>query len=210
MASGYRNSAGTDFESLFAPGSGGDDTGYRNSGGTDLKGIFAPYTSGTKVSTTGYRLSNGTDLADRFQKLGEGGGSPPPPPPPPGAPVNPLPGNNTTIAAEEAGVAGDAYITFNTNGTITTGDNTGGFSGGNWYSPTTTSIGSNYWIKATVMSGATTSGTNNTLLSMGATRTWSKSTQGSCTVKFEIYSDVGVTKVAEGTYGLLSIIGSGS
>ena len=59
-----------------------------------------------------------------------------------------------TLLAYDAPVSGAAAanITFNTNGTITyVGDGSTGVT--NWYLPTTTAIGSSYWIKFTTTSG---------------------------------------------------------
>lgn len=51
-------------------------------------------------------------------------------------------------------------ITFNTNGTISmSGSGTASWSTtDNWYSPTTTSIGNNYWIRCTAATGSVTTG----------------------------------------------------
>jgi hypothetical protein len=66
--------------------------------------------------------------------------------------------SNISISLPGLGIYGTAYpgesayaeLTFNSNGTITAGtSNSGTQSSGNWATPTTTGIGSSYWVRAT-------------------------------------------------------------
>lgn len=47
-------------------------TGFRNSAGTDFDDLFDLYEQGTKPSATNYRTSNGVDLAQRYAPLAYG------------------------------------------------------------------------------------------------------------------------------------------
>ena len=47
-------------------------TGFRNSSGTDLDSVFDPYVQGTKPAATGFRTSDGVDLNQRFAPLSFG------------------------------------------------------------------------------------------------------------------------------------------
>ena len=67
MATGIKNAAGTDTDSLFYSGNAAITTGFKRADGTDLGSIYAAYTTGTKVSATGLKNSAGTDFADLFQ-----------------------------------------------------------------------------------------------------------------------------------------------
>lgn len=73
MATGFRNSAGTDFDALFDPyvsGTKPANTGFRTSDGTDLKDRFAPISVGLKGPDVGYRTSGGADLSTLWAAAG--------------------------------------------------------------------------------------------------------------------------------------------
>jgi hypothetical protein len=77
-----------------------------------------------------------------------------------------------------------ASITFNTNGTVT-GSGSSSVTP-NWYTPTTTNIGSSYWIRASgILEVETnnfgthsTSGTTDTWLQLSSARSWSVTVDG--------------------------------
>jgi hypothetical protein len=100
-----------------------------------------------------------------------------------------------------------ASLALNSNGTITTTGNTSS-ANANWYDPTTTGIGSNYWALLTINSGSSpNSGTAGSIVSLasGHTWTWSRTSNGttsaSCTLT--IYSDSGgVTTVATDSFNV--------
>jgi len=85
----------------------------------------------------------------------------------------------------------NASVVFNSNGTVTlsatpiTDDASGPT---NWASPTTTGIGSSYWIRATATSGTLTTGTSGAWVSLASNVTFAKSTSGTgtSTVTFTI------------------------
>jgi hypothetical protein len=59
----------------------------------------------------------------------------------------------------------------------------------NWYTPTTTGIGSSYWVRAqtfSLTSGAATSGSLNTWLALSTTRTWEVFSNGQSDVEWAI------------------------
>jgi len=71
MPSGFRNSAGTDFDDvfdLFVQGDKGSATGYRSGDGNDLNQRYAPLLFGTKAPDVGYRDAAGSDLSNRWAK----------------------------------------------------------------------------------------------------------------------------------------------
>ena len=75
----------------------------------------------------------------------------------------------------------------------------------NWFSPTTTGIGSSYWAKATISSGSFSSGSGTGIVSLSGGAGWTRSQTavGSSSVTFtvEIFSDSGgVNKVAQATF----------
>lgn len=113
-----------------------------------------------------------------------------------GGVVDPM---TATLSDVESSTTATCSITFNTDGTITLVGN--GSSGSpNWYSPTTTSIGSSYWIKAVLTSGSAWSGiANNTLYALSSARsmTWSRATIGTTSgnATITIYSDSGGTNL---------------
>lgn len=71
---------------------------------------------------------------------------------------------------------------MNTNGTV---DLNGPIDDSyNWYRPTTTGIGSNYWVRATLLSGDLPSGSAlNTWLALSSARAWQLTTTGSATIR---------------------------
>lgn len=112
--------------------------------------------------------------------------------------------NNSTIAVT---------LALNTDGTITgtaSGTTTNVSVPTNWYSPTTTSIGSSYYVKYTLNSGNTWSGglVSGTVYQLSAVRsiTWTSTGVGApppsklANVTVNIYSDAGGTNlVSTGT-----------
>ncbi|GAP66252.1 hypothetical protein MBSD_n1556 [Mizugakiibacter sediminis] len=73
MASGFRNSAGVDFDSLFDPyqqGTKPANTGHRTSDGVDLANRYAPIAFGTKAPDVGFRLSSGADVSTLWAAKG--------------------------------------------------------------------------------------------------------------------------------------------
>lgn len=73
MAVGYRNSAGTDFDTLFQPGT-TQAAGFRKTDGTNLR--YAPRGTTPKVPDVGYRDENGSDLSNLWMARQT---APPPP-----------------------------------------------------------------------------------------------------------------------------------
>src|SRR5512135_2348874 len=77
--------------------------------------------------------------------------------------------------------------------------------GTNWYTPTTGGAGSGYYVRATLSSGSTPSGTLNTWLSLSTAQSWSVTdSSGSgtgCTLTLQISADQ-VTVLATGTFTL--------
>lgn len=102
-------------------------------------------------------------------------------------------GSTETTVDQGAGVT----ITLNTNGTTSVAkdadDETLINTTTNWYTPTTTNIGTSYWVQATLVSGsAATSGTFGSRLQLNSARAWNWSTTTavgvkSGTVKFDFY-----------------------
>lgn len=73
MATGFRNSSGVDFDSLFDPyvqGTPPSDTGFRLSSGVDLAGRYAPISFGSKGPDVGFRTSSGTDVSNLWAAYG--------------------------------------------------------------------------------------------------------------------------------------------
>jgi methylmalonyl-CoA mutase N-terminal domain/subunit len=74
VASGFRNSSGTDLDSIFdqtAPGA--QTTGYRLSTGADIGARYTPLSAGTAAAATGYKIASGADLNTLFAALGTTG-----------------------------------------------------------------------------------------------------------------------------------------
>ncbi len=108
--------------------------------------------------------------------------------------VNPLPGGTFTASGANAD-----DVQFNANGTVSQQ----GITRHNWYSPTTTGIGSNYWVRFTVASGDA--------LTYNQAETWTQlssalyfghsANNGDTTVTVEISTSSGGTPVvASGSY----------
>lgn len=162
MTTGYRNSAGTDLASLFmayVSGTKAGITGYRRSDSVDLRDIFQPYTQGAKKPTTGIRNSAGTDMSDLFQNID--------------VPLFTV--NITDLYTQKNGLFGvssalASYDLFSDGTAQAVGDSTTNF---NWGTPTTAGAGNSYWVRATLSSGSTPSGTLNTWLQLSTTRGWS-------------------------------------
>lgn len=73
MTSGFRNSSGVDFDSVFDPyvqGTSPANTGLRISGGTDLAGRYAPLSFGSAAAVQGFRISGGADVNTLWAKIG--------------------------------------------------------------------------------------------------------------------------------------------
>lgn len=73
MTTGYRNSSGVDFDSLFDPyvqGTSPAATGLRLSTGVDLAGRYAPISFGTKGPDVGFRTSAGLDVSNLWAAYG--------------------------------------------------------------------------------------------------------------------------------------------
>jgi len=65
MASGFRNSSGTDFDDVFDPyvqGTAPAATGFRTSDGMDLAGRYAPLSFGSAAAVQGFRIAGGADV----------------------------------------------------------------------------------------------------------------------------------------------------
>jgi hypothetical protein len=91
-------------------------------------------------------------------------------------------------------IGGTASVTLdvNTNGTITqsvTGTPTGSMPSA-WYTPTTTSIGNSYWVRATLNSGTAVTGTVGSWLALTAARSWTQSASGGNTVTSVLSIDI--------------------
>ena len=66
-----------------------------------------------------------------------------------------------------------ASVRVNSNGTVESNDGSGWVAAGNWYLPTTTGIGSSYWLRAVPTSGAPTAGdTTASWLALSSARTF--------------------------------------
>lgn len=73
MATNFRNSAGTDFDSLFAPNQSGQytaDSGFRTSDGTDLSRRYEVMSYGSKGADVSFRTSAGTDVSTLWAAYG--------------------------------------------------------------------------------------------------------------------------------------------
>lgn len=81
---------------------------------------------------------------------------------------------NTFATAAGTGVLKTGTLRFNTDGTITQVETPNGGGGTmQWYSPTTASIGTSYWVRCTRQSGnALNVGTENTWQQLSANRTF--------------------------------------
>ncbi len=102
-------------------------------------------------------------------------------------------------------------VSFNSDGTITKTDNNGGES--TWLGPTITGVGSYYWIRFTLSSGPTPTGTYNTWLQLSTARSLvlHPSAGGNQTsiVTYQISTDAaGSLVVGGGTITMFTYIGS--
>ena len=141
--SGYRNSAGVDFDNLFDPDVMGDGyvaTFLRNSSGQGLHYAAAKY--GTPGPTVGFRDNTGADVGPKWAAKGTANY---------GGPVaNPGYGNMQGIASQSHGSGNStASVTMLIwgNGTWSDSAQSGQPGSGNWYSPTTSNIGVSYYVK---------------------------------------------------------------
>lgn len=194
MTTGLKNAAGTDLDSLLEPiGSFTPvaNVGYKTSDGVDLSQRFAGVAYGSAASATGFKNSAGTDLGSVFAAIGTTAHL-----------VSPLDGGAASNFGTSSPV--DAYLTFATNGVITLTNDPDQ----NWYTPTTTGIGSSYSIRATLDSGDTPSGTLGSWLTLNTNRTWSFSVSTppiveikscSLTIEIALTSDTS-TVLSSGTY----------
>lgn len=104
MTTGFRNTSGVDFDSLFDPyvqGTAPSATGLRLSSGVDLAGRFAPITFGSKGPDVGFRTSAGGDVSNLWAASGT-------------AKYN-LPIDGTSYTSTQSGVNGSAQLVFNMN-----------------------------------------------------------------------------------------------
>lgn len=78
MTSGYKNSAGTDFDSLYelmsnpntVPGDVAENVGYYDSAGGDIGARYVKASRGTAGANNGYKNSAGTDIGTLFAQAG--------------------------------------------------------------------------------------------------------------------------------------------
>lgn len=117
-------------------------------------------------------------------------------------PVN-LPDLSTSDSKVLATAA--ASCTLNTDGTCT---NTPSTSPTNWYTPTTGSIGTGYWVRATATSGSLSSGTTGSWLQLNSARTWVRDNAGtegtlSATLTLEIATDSGGVNIVATRTGIV-------
>lgn len=126
-----------------------------------------------------------------------------------GAPAGGVPVRlrHATVLAVSAGspTTVSATLTFNTDGTIS--GTTAGFAShtfsDNWYKPTTASIGSSYYIRATVVTGTNltspSSGTTGSWLQLNSARSWANSissaTNKQSKLTIEIATDAAGTNI---------------
>jgi hypothetical protein len=82
------------------------------------------------------------------------------------APPNPIQSQSIT-GSGSAGHGGGGSVTWNPNGTLN-GNFTGSVNSSNWYVPTTTGIGSSYWLQMTATSGTITGITSGAWTSMAS------------------------------------------
>lgn len=157
MASGFVSGT-TDLDSIFAPYTTGTKpaaTGYIV-GTQDLKDRYAPLSTGSAAAATGFNIAGGADLNTLFAAIGTT------------ASVSIA---DRTILVDATPPA-DAVATYSLNS-----DGTNGF-GGEWL---TGGTASNYEVQAvqfsddTVGTGTSVSGTLNTYMNLGTTRSWSAS-----------------------------------
>jgi hypothetical protein len=118
--------------------------------------------------------------------------------------VSPLPGG--TFSGTTAGSTATVGMTFTTAGDVNR-DFGGSTFQHRWYNPNTTGIGSNFWIRVTLSSGTTPTGSLNSWLQLSTNRSWSvaRPTVGTNTsvLAVSIATDaIGANIVATGSYTL--------
>ena len=104
----------------------------------------------------------------------------------------------TVTDGERVNISGPASIGFNANGTMVYSGVGNGLP--NWYTPTTSGIGANYWIAAVLVGGTNpVSGAMGIWLPLTVSRTWSNSGSPSfarsSSIQFAIATDAGGTQV---------------
>jgi hypothetical protein len=162
---GFKNSAGTDLDSIFAPFVTGDkitfSTNYVDSGSFDLKDRYAPVAAGSAAAATGYKTPSGTDLGSIFAAAGttsyvsvsDGG------------PASVVTGPTDASATYEVNSDGNIYHT------TTEGGRTLAEDWRDWDTGT-------YEVRATVTSGTLTSGTTGTWIAVTTNPTWNLTNTG--------------------------------
>lgn len=117
-----------------------------------------------------------------------------------GAIASPLPNPIAERTLAGSGTA-TATVSFSPNGTVTAT----GSSPGNWFLPTTAGAGSNFWIRASLASGNSPSGSAlNSWLPLSAVVSWSLSRTGLGTLTTQL--SYGIAANALGS----DLVGSGS
>lgn len=109
-----------------------------------------------------------------------------------------------SLAVADAYALGPAALTFLSDGTYTATQPVSDVDG-DWISPGATGIGSDYEIKATLVTGTAPAGASlSTWLNMGTTRQWSMNSPGSCVLSIAI-RDVatGTTQVSRSDCSIL-------
>ena len=120
-------------------------------------------------------------------------------------PINPIPITDLTDLQADP-LDASAAVTFATDGTFGfTGDFT--TVGPNWFDPTTTGVGSSYWVRCTVTAGTgPTSGTTGSWLQLSSSRSWQwdRTTVGTttATVTWEIATDAAGANIIASVTGV--------
>lgn len=106
----------------------------------------------------------------------------------------------------QTGTTATAEVAFNSDGTAYNGPNQLSPLG-TWATPTGAGVGDDFWIRATVTSGALSSGTTGSWLQLSSNRSWTvaRSFPGisSATVTFEIATDSGGSNIVDSGSGTL-------
>lgn len=124
-----------------------------------------------------------------------------------GGVVSPLPGGAAFDFAASPSSA-SASVSFGTDGSISL---TGGGSQ-SWFSPNVAGVGASFWVRATLNSGAVSSGTTGSWLQLNSSRSWTCNRTGigaiSANLTIEIALDSGGSQiVATGTYTIEAEVG---
>lgn len=121
---------------------------------------------------------------------------------------NPLGAGSATGDGLATGGPASGQVQFKNDGTIAYITTSSGPASGptNWYDPTTTSIGSSYWVKYTPTTGTLTTNGAATPTSMAGNPAAIKSVgsgvgSASCTFTVDIYSDSGGTQLVVSSPG---------